>query len=793
MKLSLDWISDFVNLKDVSNTELLKILNTSICEVESLEEYKPYLATVLIGEIKELSAHPKADKLQIVQLDLDQKKLQQIVTGAKNIAVGDRVPVVMPGTSLPSKKIESTVMREVQSDGMLASEKELELGDGDEGIWILPKDSKVGISLQEYFQLKDFILEIDNKSITNRPDLWSHFGFAREFSAHFRKKIHWHPLESNFSFQESFPNSFQVLKTEHAHSYHACEIQNVKVSESIPKIRHRLQKCGIKVINNIVDVSNYVMLECGQPTHFFDSKKLPSKQISVELTSAEETVTLLDKTELKVEKGSYSILSGKSTVVLAGVIGTLDSGVQPETTSLLLESATFKRELIRESIKKYGIRTDACSRYEKGLDASTNLPIIHRILQVLKENGNQDLKYSNVIGFSNSIETTKTIQTKFSYLKSRIGKDLPNSEMEEVLQRLYFQTKSKGDSLEVTVPFFRKNYDVTIPDDLVEEIGRSVGYSSIERTPILFPVKTPEMNTLRNLERSWKTILSQKHSFSEVFNYSFSSEKNVAYSGTKNSALKIQNQMPEEHTHLRTSLLPGIVHSIRVNLDRQNIVSIFELGRIYFRSTGKELGTEERIFSFAKSVNENLEKEFLEFKNIISSLFPLQKRNRLEFSILKDVRFYDNACLAITFEKQNIGILGLIHPKLLDDLDCKTDVVYCELKIQTVSEILKNAKQEYSFSAPSEFPQAEIDISILMDKDADSSEFLKKIDYSKIPEHKHSYLFDVFSGSHLGENQQSVTFRFYLEPTLKTFSADRLKEISDYLIAEAKRLQFSIR
>lgn len=792
MKLSVDWLNDFTPLSQVPFEKVLEKINTSICEIDDVEEFKVHLSSVITVKIKSLEKHPNAEKLQTT-IATDGSKEYQIVTAATNVKVGDIVPLALPGTKLDGKEILDSELRGVRSQGMYCSEKELGLALESSGVLIFPADTTLGISVRKLFLWEDTILTIDNKSITHRPDLWNHFGFARELSSQLQLPLNDFPFQADIKL-ESGNDGLSVINSEHAHAYYVCSIQDVNIAPSNPKIKSRLEKCGIRSINNVVDVSNYLLLELGQPTHFFDRERLQSTTFSVIKSKDGDTFPLLDDTSPKLQKDLLLIQNGKDPVALAGVMGGKDSAVIDSTKNLVMESAVFKREDVRYTIRKTNIRTESAVRYEKGLDSFTCLPVIKRAVQLLKENGNPKIKVFAPQGFNHTETKSVTIKTNLSFLRHKLGKNISQIEVTEILKRLGFTVTNEGEELTVLVPKFRQNYDVTIPEDLVEEIGRTIGYASIQTQALSMAVETPIRNPLRELERRVKNFLALEVGFNEVYNYSFASPADAKLEATlESSSLKISNEMPDEHSLLRNSLYPGLIKQAKLNQDRFDSFNLFELGRTYHKEgKGSELAEEKRwmsILSLSKNKPNDItsiELEFLQLRETISDLF--QYLNLPKFQWLKTSKnyFHPNAALVLSYEGQEIAELGILHTRYADEYDLKRRAILSKINMELLVEIWEKWGRNSHFIPPSNFPQGQLDLSLLMNEKEPTEPFADLVNTMNIPELESVFVQTIFRGNSVGEGKKSVTYRFQLMSYDKTFTQERFKELSDSLVEAAK-------
>lgn len=805
MKLSLNWINDFVNLKNVSQEQLLEKLNTSICEIDDIYSYQPQNQTIIAVKINSIAKHSVTDRLRICQTT-DGKTIHQIITNAENVQEGNTVPLALPGTTLDGKEITKAMLGGIESNGMFCSEKELGLADKSHGVLILDENVKLGTSMQEYFDLEDTILDIDNKSITHRPDLWSHFGFARELAAQFKLKIKFNPFDTQFTNFSPKLKKTIVNTNSNAYAYFACHITDVKVKPSNLKFRTRLQKCGIRSINNIVDVSNYVMLEMGQPTHFFDKNKLGEVSLEVSYSKEGEKIPLLNDSIAKLQKEILLIRNSDKPVAIAGIMGGSETAVDNETTELIIESATFKREDIRKGIKLTGIRSDASVRYEKGLDSYSTLPVIHRSLQLLSENGCPDLLVSSPAGFNHTKTKKVVIQTDISFINRKLGEKLKTAEIISTLNRLNFVVVATGEKLKITAPWFRHNYDITIPEDIVEEIGRTIGYAKIKPDHLISEVRPPIKNVTRELEKKLKIFFSSNMHFNEVYNYSFCSENDLSFENDEIDGIKVQNEMPIEFSHLRTTIYPSLLKNLDVNADRFESIRIFEIGRTYHKSIKKtlkntiELPTEKRWLGFTviptakANDNQGNETEFIELRSQIKSLLESLGLNKELVCRTQPVSYFHPSCsVSIAHNDKDIIELGIIHPAKLEHFNLKKRVFAGKIFFDNLLEVHLTSMQQFDYKIPSIYPQDKIDISIILQETDRTELFANLVKRAKIKEVEKIWVHDVYRGEKLGEGKKSVTYRLALMNYEETFSAIKIKEITDKLFELAKGNHFQIR
>ncbi|HNB97924.1 MAG TPA: phenylalanine--tRNA ligase subunit beta, partial [Leptospiraceae bacterium] len=763
MKLSYNWLNDFADFKSISFEKIYEKISLSICEVDEVSEYREHLATILYAKVVEVKKHPDADKLSVCVADIGSKKLQ-IVTGAK-VNEGEIVPLAMIGTKFPDgKEIQEGKLRGVDSFGMFCSEKELGLSEESSGLMKLAADTKLGVSLRQILDSEDKIILIDNKSITHRPDLWSHFGFARELAAQLGIPIRFNPFESSFSFSND--SSPIVVENQNAHSYFASSVKGFKVQESIPKIKERLIRCGIKSINNVVDISNYVMLEMGQPTHFFDKAKLGNVSLEVSFAKEKEKMALLDKTTKELDGNILIIRNSGTPVAMAGVMGGEESAISNSTEEAVLESAVFKREDVRKTIRNTGIRTESAVRYEKGLDSHSSLPVISRSLILLKENGCPNLSASKPSGFEHKKDRVE-IKTSFTFINEKLGTIFEQKVIVDILERLGFQTKVTKDELSVIVPVYRHNYDITIEEDLVEEVGRSLGYAAIVRKPLLSDVKPVAMNPMRSVERVLKSIFTQNLGYSEVFNYSFASEEDTKFEKEEN-ALGIANSMPDEFKYLRTSIYPSILKHLSLNADRFESVKLFEYGRTYHKRNPNELAEEDRFFGFGVLKNRKsnefteMENDFLSVRNDVDTLLKLFGFKNIQLEKTSLSYFHPNACVHWKVNGIVIAELGYLHPKFNDLYNLKKRAIVGKLFFDSILKLNVPENKKFTFVPPSQFPQDQVDISLVMEREATTEKYAELVSKLGVSEIQSIWVHDIYTGQNISQDKKSVTYRVSL-------------------------------
>jgi phenylalanyl-tRNA synthetase beta chain len=793
MKLSYKWLCEFTNLESIPFDKIIEKINLSICEVDHIEEYKKNLETVIC--VKILSSEKLNNANLTKYIASDGSNEYQIISGDPSLTIDDKIPLALPGTILGDKKIETSIIKNEKSHGMFCSEKDLGISEENSGVMKLDETIIVGLSLRTLYDYEDKILTIDNKSITHRPDLWCHFGFARELASQLSLKITFNPLEKGkWDVDGSIKEKINIEKSEFYHSYKGIIIKNINVKKSILKIKNKLEKCGLKSINNIVDISNYVLLEIGQPTHFFDKNILNDINISVKKGSSADTLTILDSNNI-VCQDILMIANNGKPVAIAGVMGGLESSVTDSTTDLFLESAVFKREDIRKSIRTTGIRSEASIRYEKGLNPSLTSVVIHRIISLLKENGSSELKHSDIFGLDGNYISNNIIHTNYDFIKTKLGKEINNLEIDTILEKLGFKVESKSDSIKVTVPEYRSQYDVTIKEDLVEEVGRTVGYGNIELTPVNASILPAKLNNSRTLERELKKIFSYHLNYNEIYSYSFISKEQILFEDDSISPLEIKNAMPKEYQYLRTSLYPGLIQNIIKNKDRFENIKIYELGRNYFKEKeglGKEIKN-LTLMEYDNDSNEIIENRLFEIREKI--VYCLSKLNITELIIEKIEKKYFQPSSGILIKKDSLVLaeLGLLHPKIQLENGIKKKLFMGSMYLESILKKYIQMKNIYTFKAPSNYPQDKLDISLVMNESQNTEVYSNLVLKENIDEIENIYVTSIYRGESIPKDFKSVTYHFELINYKETFTQTKIKLITDKLLFIAKENGFQVR
>lgn len=588
MYISMNWINDFVDLKGINLEELINRFTLSVAEVEGTIKYGENIKNVITAKIVEIEKIESSDKLRKVKVD-NGKEIVTCVCGAKNIKIGDIVPFAQIGSMVNGIEIKQVQMAGETSNGMCLSEKELGISEDHSGVMVFDSNTKLGANVKQLLDIDDTVFEIDNKSLTNRPDLWGHYGIAREIAALTGRKLKNIEVENLEEYNNLKEVRAEVEDKEKCYRYTAIEVENITSKKFDINKRIRLYYCGMRSINLLVDLTNYIMLELGQPMHAFD-KKLVNK-IKVKSIENDIEFKTLDDVTRKVDKGTLMICNNDEPIAIAGIMGGANSEITDSTNSLVLESANFDSVCIRKSTVELKLRTDASAHYEKSLDPEITDIAIKRYIKLLKEN-DKDIKISSKLTdiYVNKYPTIKIKITR-QYINSRIGTDLSLNKIKEILSSLEFEIEENGEILTVKVPSFRATKDISIKADLVEEIARIYGYDNIEPQTKNQPLRIVEIDDEKKTENTIKDLLAIKYGLSEIHTYIwYDRKKNKELNLEVNeNNIKLANSLNANFNVLRESVIPSLLYTLSENIKYYPNVNIFECGRTFeYPNKGEE-------------------------------------------------------------------------------------------------------------------------------------------------------------------------------------------------------------
>lgn len=802
MLISLEWIKDFVELPETSPKILGERFTLATAEVEEVKILGEAMGKIKIAEILSIEKHPEADNLNLVTFKTSSTEIKKVVCGASNVKIGLKTPYAPLGTLLPNGMLlDPKKIRGILSEGMLCSEEELGLKDHSEGILELPSDAPVGVDLKTFFKINsDIILNIDNKSLTHRPDLWGHYGVAREFATIFQKKLknpftpEWEKEKMSLMTKSLSPVRPKVLEGSSCLSYSLLSIDNISVGPSPLHLRTRLENVGLRSINNIVDISNYVMLELGIPLHIFDRQKITGDTLTIKRLNQDCSFKTLDGQERKLIATDTVIADQNGPLVLAGIMGGESSGVSEGTKNILIEVANWKASDVRKTTTRLGLRTDSSLRYEKTLDSSLCQRTLLRTLELIKEYFPQSVVVGKIE--TGNLELGKkpplVLTTSQISIVSRLGKDISEDQIISILRSLDFLIEKVGQELKVTVPSFRATKDISQEEDLVEEIGRIVGYDNIVPESPAMKIYPAKLSEAQKIHRKTRDFLSLHSRAFEVFTYPLVGEsllKKMGWWGEQFSHGPIlKNALSIDHDRMRSSLIPSLFESVLTNQKNFHEFRLFELGRVYPENKSADFFVKESTHLGLVSYSEGKENQFTE---ICAQLEKLLSSLNVPFEFLETNEKLKNTLIPQywngihPYENLNIKIMGRIaggvfstHPLFLRHHKVRGNVVMGLIDLSLFeNQVLK---EKAKFTPLSKFPVSYFDCSVLAKQNQSVEEGLKALYAAKIKELKEVLVRDIFD---LENGQKSVTLQCKFEDLDKTLGPDEIKNLEHKVIS----------
>lgn len=770
MNLSIKWLNDYLKI-DMPPREFSEAMTMSGSKVEGYEIKGEEIKNVVAGKILSVEPHPNADRLCICKVDVGSGEPLQIVTGAKNVFAGAVVPVALSGSTLPGGvKIKKGKLRGVESNGMLCSLGELELTKNDfpyaveDGIFIMEEPCKPGDDIREVLGLNDTVVEFE---ITpNRPDCLSVLGLAREAAVTFNK-----PLTIKTPKAKGSPAAdktaglvqVEVRDAELCPRYTARAIKNVKIAPSPRWMRERLRSMGVRPINNLVDITNFVMLEYGQPMHAFDARMLNGGKIIVRRGGDGEKITTLDGVERSLTPEMLVIADEGKPVALAGIMGGENSEIRDDTRTVIFESAVFKGASIRKTSRKIGLRTEASARYEKGLDPAGTKTVLERACELVELLGAGEV-CEDVVDVDNSPKTPVKIKLEADWINRFIGTKIPVAEMAAILKKLGFTVE--GD--EVTAPSFRA--DVRHKADLAEEIARIYGYDKIGMTLIDAPATQGGLNDEQKFENRVNNVLLGC-GYSEISTYSFVSPKvydeiRMPADSPLRKSVRLLNPLGEDTSIMRTTPLPSLLEILAKNYSNRNSrAALYEIATVYLPQPGKDLPEERKKITLG-SYGEG--SGFFELKGVIEELLAeAGVKNAVFEAETNEPSFHPGRCATVSVDGEKFGVFGEIHPEVQNNYEIGEKVCAGVFDFETLAR-LRSA--EITYKPLPKFPSSERDVAVLCD-DAVSAAALENAIASACPNLLENIkLFDVYKGSQIPEGKKSVAFSVSLRAADRTLT-----------------------
>lgn len=784
MILSRNFVKDYIDLDDNLSIEKIAQDMTRVGnEYDSAEKFIN-ATNLVIGQIKTCEEHPDSDHLHVCMVDVGDKTLQ-IVCGAPNARAGIKVIVALVGANLPNDvTIKKGTIRGVESNGMMCSIAELGLDnkflteEDKKGICELGQDAIVGEDPIKYLGFDDEV--IDFELTANRGDLLSMLGMAYELGAIYNKKV----KDVDINYKETgkdINQTFNIdIQTNNCSVFLAKKVENVEIKESPAFIKNRLMACGIRPINNVVDISNYVMLELGQPLHFYDADKLNS-EIIVRMAKNGEKLTTLDNIERTLDENDIVISTKEKSIGLAGVMGGLETEVVPQTKNIIIESAIFDGVRVRKTAKKI-LRSEASNRFEKGLDSNRTYMAINRACHLLEKYANGTV-IEGMCTYDQSQKEDKKIEITFKNITDVLGTNISNNDILDVFTKLGFSYEADEKKAIVSVP--RRRLDISIKEDLIEEVGRIYGVDNIEGKLPVLPVKQGSYDKQTREIRNKMVSLGLNETLSMIFTSDKEAKK---YTTDDFEVVKLLDPLAEERNALRYSLIPSMVKIYEYNKERENKdVCIFEIGKGFYKKQ-EEYGENQKIVAlmtgkYYLGVGNSANVDFYVIKGVVEELLNfLGYENRYTIEMPDQIpnEFHKGQTANINVNGQIVGIVGKLHPEVTKD-----DVYVMEINLD---ELLSKRVGKMKYKEISKFPNVKKDVAFVMKKDMPSVEVEKVIKKAGGKLLTNIEVFDVYTGENIGKDEKSVAYSLTFNDSKKTLTEEEITKIFENIIANVEKL-----
>ena len=776
MFLSMNWIGDFVDFSGLDKKSLIKNFTLSTAEVEDIIVKGEDTYGVIVARIESIENHPNSKKLHLLKVNTGSAVID-VVCGAPNVREGMKVALATVGGSVCGHAIGEAVVAGFPSFGMCCSEAELGISDDNSGIWDITDDIALGTDIKSVYPIDDIIFEVDNKSLTNRPDLWSHYGMAREFATLTGRELKKPAMQCVKEYESLPPVDVQVKDGDLCLRYTAIKVENVQRKVSPVDMRIRLFYCGSRAINFLADLTNYVMLELGQPMHAFDCAKV--NKIEVQTFKDPFVFRTLDGTDRNMDDKMLMITSGDEPVAVAGIMGGDASKIEDDTSSLLLESATFDGVSIRKTSTRLGLRTDASMRYEKMLDPELCPMATKRLLALLLslDEGAKVISSFTDCYMKHYPEITLTFDKK--YVDRYTGIDISIAEIKKTLTALGFALTEKDGDFTVTVPSWRATKDVTLKADIIEEITRIYGYDNFEVKPSVSPLAPKLPEKAKAEENRIKDLLVKSYRMHEVHSYIWSDlAKNKALGIETPENVRVINAQTPDHQFLRVSMIPTLLSFTKENRGYGEEFSIFEIGHTVegLCADGK-CNEQKKLGAILFSRKESEEATFLRARDAIVELCEDILHKSPVFKPAEPAFGFEHPqnCYTVTVADTVIGYLSVPYPTVKEAIDKKASIAFFEINTDTFSKVSAGIVK---YAEPSRFPAIEMDMTFACEIGSANFELLKDAAKAATDAPLSSVsVQDIYEGD--GEKSATLTLRFAFSASDRTLTKQELLPAMD--------------
>lgn len=779
MYISCNQLKKYIAKSDeIDFMKVAKDFTIKSAEVDSLEVKGDNIQNVIVAEVKSLTTHPENSKYKVAVLDIGNSKEITVVTSATNLYVGMKAPCALEGGSLLGvPKVSKAALGGVTSEGVLASEKELGISDNHLGVMDLDKGYEVGKNIKDILPIEDIIIEIDNKSLTNRPDMWGYYGIAREVAAITGHELLELPVEKILN-DKAKEIKIDIKDKENCNRYSALEISNVTKKETDIDMKIMLYYSGMRSISLLVDLTNYLMLELGQPMHAFDSNKID--EIVVKNTNKEEIeFTTLDGVKRKLPQNTLVICNNEIPVAIAGIMGGLDTEVEGSTTSIVLESANFDGTCLRRSATKMGLRTEAVARYEKKLDPNMTVKAIERFVWLLKKQDENVEITSNLADvYVNKLESKKVILKK-EYLHKYMGAEIDSSEITKILKSLMFEVTETEDAFEVLAPTYRSTKDISNPADVIEEIARIHGYNNLKPEPLKLDLVIKHSDGRYKMEYNLKKKVAEKARLNEVHTYLWYELEYLAKLGiNKSNNITVINK--KDNNILRDDLSLSLLERCFENSKHTQEYGIFEIGS---EMREKE---ERHLAILSVCTDNNAQKVYMEMKQLAYEILKEYKNTDVKFEKAESTKEYidEGYALDILMDEKVVGYIALVKKEISILCSKKTSIVNVQINLDKLIEVKSGEILDKEIS---KFPVTFLDYTIITDKN-DNYYNIEKV----LETFKHKYLLGYYLYDIYIDDSKKTTIRFEIGADERTLTREDITELQDMLASHIQANGFRV-
>lgn len=787
MFLSMNWIEDFVDLGGLNKVELIHRFSLSTAEVENEIFFKGSdISGIVVAEIKSVEEHPNSKKLHLLKVDCGGEEPVDVVCGAPNVKVGMKTAFAPVGAKIGEIVIAPRQLAGYTSFGMCCSESELGLSDDHSGIMEITDDAAPGTDLKSLYDIEDIIFEVDNKSLTNRPDLWGHYGIAREFAALAGRELK--PLPTaELSVYDHLPKVDMKIEDTLCKRYSTIKVENISRSVSPVNLRIRLFYCGMRAINFLADLTNYLMLEMGQPMHAFDSRKV--EKIRIKRFDKPFVFQTLDGVERNIDENTLMICNDQIPVAIAGIMGGLDSEIVEDTTTLTLESANFDAASVRKSTVRLSHRTDASMRYEKSLDPEMTVPAIGRFLYLLQQYDSGAKVVSSLTDEYAVKFPPVTLHFDQKFVDRYTGIKIDADTIVRTLTGLGFSVEYHEGNFTVDVPSWRITKDVTMNADIIEEITRIYGYDNFEINTTRSPLYPVRMSDVKTDEEKIKDLLVKKHNLHELHSYVWAYTDELKALGIAvEDNIKLSNATNPNIETIRKSIIPTQLCQVKANTAFAPSFGIFEIGRVVSGLDENNLCVEHKklaVTLFSKTAS--MRELYFSLRDILASLAAHIKHTELTFAAAEPTHDYEHPVNLnkIFLNGTEIGVMGIVHPVVSKNIDKKANIVFAELDVELFA---KESPNSIIYDEPSKYPSIEYDLNLDIPENVlyadmkhcwedEENDLLKNVD-----------VVDTYDTDTI----HRITVRFEFTSPERTLSSAEVQEIIDRITANLSKMKVTV-